>query len=60
MGELDPIVQAISTTGFPIAACCVLFYLYDKTINNVTLTLKELTELIRDLKKEHEKAQEVK
>lgn len=50
MLNLEPILQAIGTTGFPIAACCALFYLYDKTLNSVTTTLKELTELLRDLK----------
>lgn len=39
MGE---IAQIISTVGFPIAACAGLFYLYDKTIKDLTITLAKI------------------
>lgn len=40
----DPnfIIQAIGTVGFPIVACCALFYLYDKTITKLTATLEKV------------------
>ena len=48
---MDPsdIVQAISTVGFPIAACCVLFYLYDKTLRDVVATLQDVSNTLRDV-----------
>lgn len=39
MGE---IAQIVSTVGFPIAACAGLFYLYDKTIKDLTITLAKI------------------
>ena len=39
MGE---IAQIISTVGFPIAACAGLFYLYDKTVKDLTITLAKI------------------
>lgn len=40
----DPnfIIQAIGSVGFPIVACCALFYLYDKTITKLTATLEKV------------------
>ena len=48
---MDPsdIVQAISTVGFPIAACCVLFYLYDKTLRDVVATLQDVSNTLREV-----------
>lgn len=43
------IMQAISTVGFPIVACCVLFYLYDKTLKDVVGTLQSVSETLRDV-----------
>lgn len=43
------IMQAISTVGFPIVACCVLFYLYDKTLKDVVGTLQTVSETLRDV-----------
>ena len=44
MENLD--VAALSTMigsiGFPIVACCALFYLYDKTITKLTTTLEKV------------------
>ena len=41
---MDPnsIVSAIGSVGFPIVACCALFYLYDKTITKLTSTLEKV------------------
>lgn len=41
-GLTPEVMTAISTVGFPIVACCVLFYLYDKTLREVIVALKEL------------------
>lgn len=48
---MDPneFMQAISTVGFPIAACCVLFYLYDKTLREVVATLQDVSNTLRDV-----------
>lgn len=36
------IMSAIGSVGFPIVACCALFYLYDKTITKLTATLDKV------------------
>ena len=36
------ILTAIGSVGFPIVACCALFYLYDKTITKLTATLDKV------------------
>ena len=41
-------MQAISTVGFPIVACCVLFYLYDKTLREVVSTLQDVSNTLRE------------
>lgn len=48
---MDPndMMQAISTVGFPIAACCVLFYLYDKTLREVVATLQDVSNTLREV-----------
>lgn len=59
---MDPneLMQAISTIGFPITACCVLFYLYDKTLREVVATLQGVSKTLYDVadmikrKDEHE------
>ena len=58
--EPDELVQIISTVGFPITACCVLFYLYDKTLREVVATLQGVSKTLYDVadmikrKDEHE------
>lgn len=41
---MDPstIIQAIGSVGFPIVAACAMFYLYDKTIKELTETLTRI------------------
>ena len=41
--DANAIVAAIGSVGFPIVACCALFYLYDKTISKLTSTLDKVT-----------------
>lgn len=40
--DANAIIQAIGSVGFPIVACCALFYLYDKTITKLTNTLDKV------------------
>lgn len=47
--ETADLMQAISTVGFPIAACCVLFYLYDKTLREVVATLQDVSNTLREV-----------
>lgn len=42
-------MQAISSMGFPIVACCVLFYLYDKTLREVVATLQDVSNTLREV-----------
>jgi uncharacterized protein YoxC len=60
--EIQEIVSAIASVGFPIVACIGLFYLYDRTIkdivnaldnvnqtlNNVNTTLDKITAKLED------------
>ena len=39
---MDGIIQAIGSVGFPIVACCAMFYLYDKTVTKLTSTLERI------------------
>lgn len=40
--DVNVIIQAIGSVGFPIVACCAMFYLYDKTITKLTTTLERI------------------
>jgi len=56
--EFNEIVTAISTVGFPIVACGCLFYLYDRTIKDLTTILNKIdntNQMILDLIKESRK-----
>lgn len=39
---VNEIVQAISSVGFPIVACGAMFYFYDRTIKDLTITLTKV------------------
>lgn len=50
--DLTTIMQAVSTVGFPIVACGVLFYQNSKlseTINQLNITLVENTTILKQL-----------
>lgn len=40
--DVSVIIQAIGSVGFPIVAACAMFYLYDKTIKELTNTLTRI------------------
>ena len=41
MGEQE-VLSAIGSVGFPIVACCWMFYLYDKTVKELTATMTKI------------------
>lgn len=40
--DANTIITMVSSVGFPIAACVGLFYLYDRTIKELTITLSKI------------------
>lgn len=46
---MEEFVNAISTVGFPIAAFCGIFYLYDKTIKDVVNTLDNVNQTLNSV-----------
>lgn len=40
--DANAVIQAVGSVGFPIVACCAMFYLYDKTITKLTTTLERI------------------
>ena len=56
--DINAIIQAIGSVGFPIVACIGLFYLYNETITKITNTLdllnKSVEMLAEELKREKE------
>ena len=59
--DVNALIQAIGSVGFPIVACCALFYLYDKTITKLTNTLEKVDKTldkvfdkVSDLKEVHQ------
>ena len=42
--DVDSIVQIINSVGFPIVACCALFYFINKTMAENTIATKGLAD----------------
>ena len=40
--DVNEIIQIVGSLGFPIVAACAMFYLYDKTIRELTVTLTKI------------------
>lgn len=53
--DANTIVSIIGSVGFPIVACCGLFYLYDKTIKGLTITLTKIDATLDGIKSTLEK-----
>lgn len=53
--DANTIVSIIGSVGFPIVACCGLFYLYDKTIKDLTITLTKIDATLDGIKRMLEK-----
>lgn len=59
--DFNALMQAISTVGFPIVCCGVLFYQNSKlteTISDLKITLVENTTLLKTLIKERKENEE--
>ena len=44
--EVQDFVNAIGSVGFPIVACCGIFYLYDKTIKDIVNALDNVNQTL--------------
>ena len=42
MDDITVWQQLISSVGFPIVAFCAIFYLYDKTVKELTVTITKI------------------
>lgn len=58
MEELNAIFGAIGTLGFPIVACCGLFWFANKLVDKITTVISENTLAITELKALIEKENE--
>lgn len=56
--DMQSVVQLINQTGFPIVACCALFYLCTTTIKQNTDALKEVSNTLSLLVMHLEKGKE--
>ena len=56
--DLTGVAQIISTVGFPIAACCVMFMQNNKlqdTLKEIAVTMQKMADSIDDLEnKQHD------
>lgn len=50
MENAQYVLTAISTVGFPVVACVGMFYLYNKTLTEVTSAIADMTRVISELK----------
>lgn len=56
--DVNILIQAISTVGFPIAACCVMFMQNNKlqdTLKDISVTMQKMADAIDDLEKKNDK-----
>lgn len=56
--DVNAVITLISGVGFPIVACIGLFYLYDRTIKELTLTLSKIDSTLDNINKRLEKLEE--
>lgn len=47
--EVDAIITAVSTVGFPVVACCGLFWFANKLVDKITDVISENTVAINKL-----------
>ena len=53
--DANTLITAISTVGFPIAACCVMFVQNNKlqdTLKDICVTMQKMADAIDDQEKE--------
>lgn len=52
--DANTLISAISTVGFPIAACCVMFIQNNKlqdTLKDICVTMQKMADSLDDLEK---------
>lgn len=49
MDEITVFTQLVSNIGFPIVAFCGLFYLYDKTVKELTSTITKIDSTLQHI-----------
>lgn len=52
--DVNVLIQVISTVGFPIAACCVMFMQNNKlqdTLKDISVTMQKMADAIDDMEK---------
>lgn len=52
--NINDIISIISTVGFPIAACCVMFMQNNKlqdTLKDISVTMQKMADAIDDLER---------
>lgn len=56
--DVNALVTVISTVGFPIAACCVMFMQNNKlqdTLKDISVTMQKMADAIDDMEKKNDK-----
>lgn len=56
--DVNVLIQAISTVGFPITACCVMFMQNNKlqdTLKDISVTMQKMADAIDDMEKKNDK-----
>jgi hypothetical protein len=57
MMDVNALVTVISTVGFPIAACCVMFMQNNKlqdTLKDISVTMQKMADAIDDMEKKND------
>lgn len=55
--DITVLAQIISSVGFPIAACCVMFFQNNKlqdTLKEIAVTMQKMADAIDDLEAKHD------
>lgn len=55
--DVNALVTVISTVGFPIAACCVMFMQNNKlqdTLKDISVTMQKMADAIDDMEKKND------
>jgi hypothetical protein len=50
--DVNDIVTLIGSLGFPVVACVGMFYLYNRTLKDFTITLNDIASEIKELREE--------
>ena len=56
MDTTTEIMNAIGSVGFPIVACCALFWMVNTTMKELTGAIENLSDTIAELKHERKDA----